>query len=118
MSKLTIEVTHAIEEESGLMIALTEVGNLYVLGKEKSAKIATRLGEEWFEGSKETLETYKEKVIQNSSPKLVEKINDSLSYQNQLWAILQEETKLNDEEIESKENKRENKTTDPSPSLI
>jgi hypothetical protein len=94
MKRATIEVTHAIEEESGLIVALTEKGNLYVLGKSMKSKIATRLGEEWFDGSKANLESYRNQVIEKSSPELTAEVNKKKQYQNQLWELLSEDTHL------------------------
>ncbi len=114
-SRVKVEITHAIQEESDLVIGITKLGSVYVLGKEQSAKIATALGPEWFNGSLPDYERYKENVVSKSNPHLVKELNESERYQDQLWAIMQESVHLNQIERDSniKPSQKSQKTRKP-----
>jgi tRNA nucleotidyltransferase (CCA-adding enzyme) len=117
-NRIKIEVTHAMEEASGLLIAMTALGNVYVLGREEksqgqNSRIATKLGPEWFNAEEERFQEYKESIINNSNKTIVEKINDSKVYQDQLWAIIDEEINFEslEKEIKTQNPKKARKDT-------
>jgi len=82
------------QDKNGLIVSLTKERELLVLGKSDDAKIATEVGQEWFEDSAMTLEQYKDTIVEGSDYDLVKEINSNQKYQNQIIALEKEKVAI------------------------
>jgi hypothetical protein len=87
------------DDNNGIIVALTKDKNLVVLSTDENAKIATEVGQEWFEDSAMTLDQYKDTIVEGSNYDLVKDINTNKKYQDQLSALEKEKVMIENDMV-------------------
>lgn len=78
------------DDNNNIIVALTKGKDIIVLSSDENAKIATEVGQEWFEDSAMTLDQYKDTIIEGSDYDLVKEINTNKKYQDQITGLAKE----------------------------